>query len=78
MSPEVVQISSRGFWLWVKDKEYFLPYEEFPWFKKSTIDQICHVKLMSPNHLYWPDLDVDLEIESLENLEKYPLVYKKG
>jgi len=24
-------------------------------------------------HLYWPDLDVDLEIDNLENPEKYPL-----
>ncbi|WP_420886735.1 DUF2442 domain-containing protein [Candidatus Kuenenia stuttgartensis] len=28
------------------------------------------------SHLHWPDLDIDLEIDSLENPEKYPLVYK--
>jgi hypothetical protein len=26
--------------------------------------------------LYWPDLDVDLEIDNLENPEKYPLKSK--
>jgi hypothetical protein len=27
-------------------------------------------------HLHWPDLDVDLEIDNLENPEKYPLKSK--
>jgi hypothetical protein len=27
-------------------------------------------------HLYWPDLDVDLEIDNLKNPEKYPLKSK--
>jgi len=26
-------------------------------------------------HLHWPSLDIDLEIDSLKNLEKYPLVF---
>jgi len=26
--------------------------------------------------LYWPELDVDLEIDNLENPEKYPLKSK--
>jgi hypothetical protein len=26
--------------------------------------------------LYWPDLDIDLEIDNLENPEKYPLKSK--
>jgi len=29
-----------------------------------------------PGHLYWPQLDVDLAIESLEAPEKFPLVAK--
>lgn len=31
-------------------------------------------KLPSPRHLYWPELDVDLAVESIEHPEKYPLV----
>jgi hypothetical protein len=27
-------------------------------------------------HLYWPELDIDLEIDNLENPEKYPLKSK--
>jgi hypothetical protein len=30
--------------------------------------------LPSPHHLRWPDLDVDLAVESIRNPEKFPLV----
>jgi hypothetical protein len=25
-----------------------------------------------PQHLYWPDLDVDLSVDSIEHPERYP------
>jgi len=31
------------------------------------------VQLLHGYHLYWPELDVDLEIDNLENPEKYSL-----
>jgi hypothetical protein len=34
------------------------------------------VQLLHKNHLYWPDLDVDLDIDSLEHPEDYPLVFR--
>ena len=73
---EIVHISLHGVWLSVRGTEYFLPYENFPWFQKATIMQVHNVRLQGKDHLYWPDLDVDLELESLSNLEKYPLIYK--
>ena len=73
---EVVQISLHGFWLLVEGIEYFLPFDEFHWFKKATIAQLHDVRLLHGYHLYWPKLDVDLELQSLSNLEKYPLVYR--
>ena len=75
-SAEVTQISLHGIWLLVKGIEYFLPYEDFPWLEKGTIAQVHNVQLLHGFHLRWPDLDVDLELESLNSLEKYPLVYK--
>jgi hypothetical protein len=30
--------------------------------------------LPSPNHLYWPGLDVDLAVESIRHPEHFPLV----
>ncbi|HEY5141036.1 MAG TPA: DUF2442 domain-containing protein [Methylococcales bacterium] len=74
--PEVTNISEHGFWLLLADKEYFLPFEQFPWFRTATIDQITKVTLESPSHIYWPDLDIDLSTTIIEHPEKYQLVSK--
>jgi hypothetical protein len=34
-------------------------------FREATIGKIVHVEVPSPNHLYWPELDIDLEVESI-------------
>ena len=73
---EVSHVNKRGFWLCVKDKEYFLPYEDYPWFKEAKVKEILNVKLLHGYHLYWPELDVDLEIDSLGNPQEYSLKYK--
>ncbi len=73
---EVSHIDSHGFWLCVKDEEYFLSYEEFPWFEDARVKDILNVKLLHAHHLHWPQLDVDIEIDSLKNPQKYPLKYK--
>ncbi len=73
---EVIDISKFGLWLFVKGKEYFLPFNSYPWFKDAKIFEIYNVKLLHNIHLYWPDLDVDLEVEALANPESYPLIYK--
>jgi len=73
---EVSHIDNLGFWLWVRDKEYFLPFEEYPWFKEAKVKDITNVKLLHGCHLHWPQLDVDLEIDSLDNPLQYPLIYK--
>ena len=74
LSAEVTQITPNGIWLLAKDTEYFLSFQEFPWFEKGTVAQIHHVQLLNGFHLWWPDLDVDLHIDSFKNIEKYPLV----
>ena len=73
---EVLNISRHGFWVYVCGHEYFLPFEQFPWFKEARISAILNVELPHPNHLRWPDLDVDLELASIQNPEKYPLVFR--
>ncbi len=72
---EVLNISKHGFWLLVHQNEYFLPFSSFPWFKEANVSSILKVELPQPHHLYWPDLDVDLEIESIDSPEKYPFIY---
>lgn len=73
----VTNVSKHGFWMLVNAKEYFLAFKDFPWFRETTVSQITNVRLLLPHHLYWPDLDVDLELESIENPEKYPLIAKQ-
>jgi hypothetical protein len=60
--------------LFIAERELFVPFREFPWFKDASVAAITRVELPSPHHLYWPDLDVDLAVESIEDPEKYPLV----
>ncbi|MFP5382364.1 MAG: DUF2442 domain-containing protein, partial [Gammaproteobacteria bacterium] len=53
-----------------------LPFAEFPWFRDVAVGKILHVELPSSNHLYWPELDVDLAVESIRHPEQFPLVSK--
>jgi hypothetical protein len=71
---EVANVSPHGFWLMIDETEYFLPFEHFPWFRDATVGQLTNVQLPSPHHLYWPDLDIDLAVESLTHPERYPLI----
>jgi hypothetical protein len=73
---EVTNISSHGVWMLIKKHEYFLPYDVFPWFKHATISDILNVRLEHDAYLFWPSLDVDLELESIQNPDHYPLRYK--
>jgi hypothetical protein len=73
ISVSVENITPFGIWLYVKEKEYFLSFKDFPYFKDQTLNSIQNVQLLHGYHLYWPELDIDLEIDNLENPEKYPL-----
>lgn len=73
---EVQNVSSSGLWLFVRGQEFYLSFTDYPWFKDSTISSIQNVHLLKPSHLHWPDLDVDLELESIQHPEYYPLTYK--
>jgi hypothetical protein len=75
---EVTNVSAHGFWLFVGEREFFVPFQQFPWFRDAPIGAITNVVLPSPHHLYWPDLDIDLAVESIEHPERYPLVSKAG
>jgi len=74
LAVEVTNVSLNGFWLLLDGRELFAPFREFPWFADATIQQLTHVERPSPHHLYWPALDVDLAVESLDHPERFPLV----
>ena len=74
---EVSHVSKHGFWLLMSDAERFVPFEHFPWFQDARVGQLLNVELASPRHLYWPDLDIDLAVDSIDHPERYPLVSRK-
>jgi hypothetical protein len=75
---EVLNVSGHGFWLPIHAEEFFVPFDQFPWFRDAPISKILNVGLPSPHHLHWSELDVDLAVESLRHPEKFPLVSNPG
>ncbi|MFC1701149.1 DUF2442 domain-containing protein [Pseudomonadota bacterium] len=75
---EVTNISAHGVWILVRDKELFMSYEDFPWFKDQTVKTITNVQEQSRDHFYWPDLDIDLTMDIIKNPSLFPLKGKTG
>ena len=75
---EITNISSHGIWLITGNRELFISYDKCPWFKDAPIGKILNVEEPTPGHFYWPELDVDLGIESIEHPERFPLKSKVG
>lgn len=73
---EVTHVSKNGFWVLLDAEELLVPFEHFPWFKKATIEQLSNVEWPTLNHLYWPQLDVDLSVESIRDPLAFPLISK--
>ncbi|HYR75438.1 MAG TPA: DUF2442 domain-containing protein [Pyrinomonadaceae bacterium] len=71
---EVSHISQHGIWLLANNQEMFLSYDKFPWFKDACVSAVLNIQLLQPHHLYWPDLDIDLAVQSIEYPERFPLV----
>lgn len=78
LGAEVTNISKHCFWLLLGQEELAVPFSEFPWFKKATIEQLSDVQRPTVEHLYWPQLDVDLSVESIRHPENFPLVSKSA
>lgn len=73
---EVTNISENCFWLLVDDREYFVPFSDYPGFGLATVPQIFKFKRLSPSQFSWPELDIDIELESLEHPERFTLVFQ--
>ena len=73
---EVTHVSKHGFWLLLDSEELLVPFEQFPWFKKATIEQLSEVLWPTPDHLYWPQLDADLSVQSIRDPAAFPLFSK--
>ena len=70
---EITNISKHGLWIIAHNKELFMSYEDFPWFKNQIVESILNVEELKAGHLYWPDLDIDLSLESIEFPDRFPL-----
>lgn len=73
-APEVTHVSRHGFWLLLGDEELLVRFDDFPWFRHATIGALTQVEWPSADHLYWPQLDVDLSVRSIRTPEAFPLV----
>jgi hypothetical protein len=70
---QVVNVCPHGFWLAVRAKAYFLDFDKYPSFRKATVEQIRAVELLDDDHLFWPELDVLLEVKSITHPGQFPL-----
>lgn len=71
---EVTDISPHGFRLLLDDEELFVPFAAFPWFQNAPLDKLTNVMRPQPHHLHWPDLDIDLAVDSIRHPEAFPLI----
>jgi hypothetical protein len=42
---------------------------------EATVDAMLNRERPAPQHLRWPDLDVDPAVDSIEHPERYPLKF---
>jgi len=72
----VTNISGLGFWVLAGEKEYFVPFKEYPGFKEASVNQIFNFSFIPPSQLRWESLDIDIELQSLSQPESFPLVFR--
>jgi hypothetical protein len=49
LAAEVTHVSKHDFWLLLVDEELLVPIDQFPWFRKGTIEQISEVQWPTPD-----------------------------
>jgi hypothetical protein len=72
---EVTAVGRDGFWFINQDCEFFVPFNDYPAFRKATVEQIYSMEEIAPGQLRWESLDADIELDALENPERYPLKF---
>lgn len=77
-SVSVLMINAQGIMLSVLGHDYFISYNRVPWLKDARIRDVLNVQISGRSAIEWPDLNVDLEIESLKYPERYPLIIKRS
>lgn len=74
----VLMIDAQGMMLSVLGQDSFVSYNRVPRLRDARVSSALNVLMVGPNAFERPELDVDLEIESLKHPERYPLVMKRS
>ncbi len=77
-SVNVLMINGQGIMISVCGQDYFLSYNRIPWMRDASIKDVLNVQMCGNEAIEWPNLDVDLEIDSLRHPERYPLLIKRN
>jgi hypothetical protein len=70
---EIQNIFPQGIWIWVQGNEYLISFEAYPRLRDATVAQIHNVELPHADHLHWPELDIDVDLDALRHPDRYPL-----
>ena len=73
LTVEVTNITAHGVWLLAGERELFMSYEDFPWFREQSVKAILNVEEPYQGHFYWPVIDVDLTVKMIEHPGRFPL-----
>ena len=71
---KVLTITANGILLSIPEGDFFLNYKDYPWFRNAPINHVFDVEMEGDHAVRWNALDVDLEIDSILNPERYPVI----
>lgn len=54
LGAEATNVSRQGFWLLVAERDRFVSFDLFPWFREATMGRLVEVTTAHPCHLDWP------------------------
>jgi hypothetical protein len=74
----VENITPFAIWVYAGEKEYAIPFNEFPCLKKASIEDLMQPVLYHGFHLCWEKLDIDIDLRSLDHIEDYPLYFESA
>ena len=75
---QATAVEPQGLWLLVGEEEYFVPFADYPQFRRASLEHVFAATIIGPGQLRWAALDVDIELEALVAPERYPLVWRQA
>jgi hypothetical protein len=75
LKSQITSVEKDGFWLLTNDGEFFITFEQYPAFRKATVEQIFNFRELFGD-FHWDDLDIDIELDALKRPEQYPLKFE--